>query len=284
MQAHLLNMNSRKKGCCFDKATLVKMNDCSMKQISNISINDKLYDGSVVTGVMQLSLYAQQMYCLSNILVTGIHRVYHNIDGLIKTSDHPDSKLVEDYIENIVYCINTNTKVIQIENHIFVDWDDLDDSKIEQINSNCPFIPEQLQKNNIHKYLDNGLDGNTLLELEIGIQTKIKDIEIDDILKFGERVLGKIKIDSIQLEYVNEYCIENNILRCSANILIGFNHFEKTNTSYLEGIPLDRETELYQLITDKGRYYINNIIISDYNAGLEKYLDNTEYYIQNLVQ
>jgi hypothetical protein len=282
MQKKLLNINIRKKGRCFDKSTLVKMKDQSMKKICDISINDELYDGSIVTGIMKLSLYAQQMYCLSNILVTGLHRVYHDIYGLIKTADHPNSKLVENYTENIVYCLNTDTKIIKIGIYTFADWDDLDDSEIQQINSNCPFIPEQLQKDNIHKYLDNGLAGNTLIELEIGTQTKIQDIEIDDILKFGERVLGTIKIDSKQLHWVNEYCIENTMLRCSANILIGINPFEKTNTSYLEGTPLDDETILYQLITDKGIYYINDIIISDYNAGIEKYLDSTEYYIQNL--
>jgi len=266
------------------KNTLVKMQDRSIKKMCDISINDKLFDGSIVTGVMKLSLYAQQMYCLSDILVTGLHRVYHNIDGLIKTADHPDSKLIEDYTEDIIYCLNTDTKVIKIGNYTFADWDDLDDSEIEQINSNCPFIPEQLQKDNIHKYLDNGLDGNTLIELEIGTQVKIKDIEIDDILKFGERVLGTIKIDSEHLHWVNEYCIENNTLRCSANILIGINKFVNTNTSYLESIPLDGETELYQLITDKGIYYINDIIISDYNAGIEKYLDYTKFYLQNLTQ
>lgn len=281
MPIALSNMNSRKQGRCFDKATLVKMEDNSMKTICDISINDKLHDGSIVTGVMKLSLYSQLMYILSDVLVTGLHRVYHEIYGFIKILDHPDSKLIDNYTENITYCLNTDSKIIKIGNYIFVDWDDLDDSQIEQINYNCPFVPEQLQKNNIHKYLDNGLDGNTLIELEIGTQTKIKDIEIDDILKFGERVLGTIKIDSKHLHWVNEYRIENNTLRCSANILVGTNPSEKTNTSYLEGTPIDGETELYQLITDKGIYYINDIAISDYNAGIEKYLDNTNYYCQN---
>ena len=267
---------------CFDKCTLVKMSDESIKEISKISINDILYDGSTVTGIMKLSLYGQLMYNLADIFVTGLHRVRYATGELIKTSEHPDSTLVHNYTEDTVYCLNTDSKVIKIGNYTFVDWDDLDECEIVQINDNCGFVPEQLRNNNIHKYLDNGLDGNTLIELELGTQVKIKDIEIDDVLKFGERVLGTIKIDSQHLQCVKEYRIEENTLRCSANIVVDINHFEKINTSYLEGIPLDAEKELYQLITDKGRFYINNLLISDYNAGIEKYLDSTEYYSHNL--
>ena len=57
MQKKLLNINIRKKGRCFDKSTLVKMKDQSMKKICDISINDELYDGSIVTGIMKLSCY-----------------------------------------------------------------------------------------------------------------------------------------------------------------------------------------------------------------------------------
>jgi hypothetical protein len=277
-----LNKNNRIKSHCFDKNTLLQMVDSTMQKICNISINDKLYDGSTVTGIMKLSLYGHVMYDLSGIIVTGLHRIYYSTGELIRIIDHPNSKLINNYSQDIVYCLNTDSKIITIGNYTFVDWDDLDDSEIEQISDNCSFIPEQLRNDNIHKYLDNGLDGNTLIELELGTQTKIKDVEIDDILKFGERVLGTIIIDSQHLFSVNEYQIENNTLRCSSNILVDINLFEKVNTSYLEGIPLENETKLYQLITDKGKYYINNLIISDYNAGIEKYLDNTQYYSQNL--
>jgi hypothetical protein len=277
-----LTTTSRIKGHCFDKATLVKMADTSMKEIRNITINDQLYDGSTVTGIMKLSLYGHIMYNLSGIIVTGLHRVRYDTGELIKTADHPNSKIIDNYTEDIVYCLNTDSKVIKLGNYTFVDWDDLDDSEINKINDICSFIPEQLRNDNIHKYLDNGVDGNTLVELELGTQVKIKDIEIDDILKFGERVLGTIKIDSKHLLSVNEYSIEENTLRCSANIVVDINQFEKINTSYLEGIPFESEKELYQLITDKGQFYINNLVICDYNAGIEKYLDSTEYYAQIL--
>ena len=279
-----LNINSRLKSHCFDMTTLVKMIDGNMKKICDISINEKLHDGSIVTGIMKLSLYGHLMYDLSGILVTGLHRIRYVTGELIRIAEYPGSKLLDNYTQDIVYCLNTDSKIIKIGDYTFVDWDDLDDSEIEQINDNCGFIPEQLRNDNIHKYLDNGLDGNTLIELELGTQIKIKDIEIDDILKFGERVLGTIKIDSKHLQSVNEYHIKDNTLRCSSNIVININPFENVNTSYLEGIPLENETELYQLITDKGKYYINNLIISDYNAGIEKYLDNTEYYSLNLSQ
>ena len=40
---------------------------------------------------------------------------------------------------------------------------------------------------------------------------------------------------------------------------------------------------LYQLITDKGHYYIGEFRVYDYNFGIEKYLDNIEFsYQKNL--
>ena len=50
----------------------------------------------------------------------------------------------------------------------------------------------------------------------------------------------------------------------------------------LEGTPIVVDNYLYQLITDRGTYHINGTKVSDYNFGIEKYLDNLHFYPQNL--
>ena len=270
------------RDACFDKNTLIKMNDNNYKAISDINIGDILHDGSIITGTMKMSTYGNSIYNLNDIIVTGIHRVYHETKGWIKVLDHADAYEIKDYRENIVYCLNTNTKVIKIKNFTFTDWDDLDDKDIWEINKNCIDLPKYIDNNEIHKYLDNGFEENTPIEMEIGILTKIKDIEVNDILRFGERVLGIIKIDSTDLLLINEYKLKNNTkLKCTNNIELYNYNLGTANTNNLEGISINIKGNLYQLITDKGFYHIGDFRVPDYNFVIEKYLD-IEFYSKSI--
>lgn len=267
---------------CFDKNTQIQLFNKTYKPISDIIIGDILFDGSLVTGTMCMSSYGHSIYNLDNIIVTGLHRIYHPIKGWIKVSEHPNSFIIDDYRENLLYCFNTNTKVIKINNHTFSDWDDLDDTEIAQICKKCPYVPDFINNNDIHKYLDNGFEENTLIEMEIGTPQKIKNIEVNDVLRFGERVLGIIKVDPKEILAINNYSIGNTILTCSTNIQLYHHTLGKINTYQLKGTSTTTTSCLYQLITDKGYYHISDLRVSDYNAGIEKYLDNTEFYSQNI--
>jgi uncharacterized protein (DUF697 family) len=263
---------------CFGKYTKLTLKNNIIKNISDVIIGDVLADGSIITGTMKMSSYGHLVYKLNNIVVTGLHRVYHDTHGWIKVSDHPSSCIIDDYRESIVYCINTTTKVIKINNITFIDWDDLDDKDLIEINDKCAFVPTYINNKDIHHYLDNGLDGNTLIEMEIGTETKLQNIEVNDILRFGERVLGVIKIDAKDISTMNEYNIGNNnntMIKCSGNIQIYNDDIGIINTNNLDGNHIETDY-LYQLITDVGYFYVKNMKIYDYNSGIEKYLKNTQ--------
>ena len=54
---------------------------------------------------------------------------------------------------------------------IFCDWDELDEMHIMEIRVKCSEIIEEcnietFNKESIHKHIDSGLDGNTLIELD----------------------------------------------------------------------------------------------------------------------
>jgi len=165
---------------CFGKYTPIQLENNTTKTISDIIIGDILHDGSIVTGTMKMSSYGSTIYNLNDLIVTGIHRVYHETAGWIKVFDHPQSYEINDYRENILYCLNTNTKVIKIGEHTFSDWDDLDDTDLLELNKSN-LLPKYLDNKDIHPYLDNGFEENTLVDLEVGTQIKIKDIEVNDI-------------------------------------------------------------------------------------------------------
>jgi len=276
------NYSSTAVPACFGKNTKIRLEN-DTKLISDIEIGDILHDGSVVTGLMKMSSIGQPIYNLNGIIVTGLHRVYHDTMGWIKVVDHPQSYQIHDYRETIVYCFNTNSKVIKINNLTFSDWDDLDDIDFMKLN-NCKSMLKHMSCKDIHPYLDNGFEENTLIEMEIGTQVKIKDIEINDILRFGERVLGVIKIDAKDVISLKEYCINNNFIKCSGNIQIYTEVLGNLNTDNLEGSQIIVGDYLYQLITDKGYFYIDGLKVYDYNFGIEKYLADIKSYSQNLCQ
>lgn len=272
---------------CFDKNTLVKLENNNIKKFCDLKIGDKLIDGSTITALIKISSFEQEIYKLDNILVTGNHRVYHKELGLIPVEKHPNSMYIDNYTEPFVYCINTDTKKIELNNHIFSDWDDLDDMEIVELKLNCTYkniISKKFTKKDIHCYLDNGFTEDMKIDLDDGRSLSIKDIEVNDILRFGERVVGIVKIDGTKLNGIYEFYLEDgNIIKCTKNIEINYN-LGKVDTNFIEGNELPNTKYLYNILTDKHSFTINNVNVSHYNSAIEKHLSepnpNKKFYDQ----
>ena len=132
------------------------------------------------------------------------------------------------------------------------------------------FLPNKFTKKDIHTYLDSGFAENTMIELEYGKSVKISEVEVDDILKFGERVVGKIVIDSSDMNSINQYHLDGTIINGSSNLNIFDNNLGIKNTSDMNGNPLLNETKLYHLLTESGIFNVDGIYFQDYNSSLEK--------------
>ena len=274
---------------CFEDTTPIKMkhnklnkyeyNKYEYKNISDVEVNDILFDETVVTGIMKLSSENQSIYKLNNIIVTGEHRVFHHDNGFIKVKNHPDSILVHDFNKPFVYCLITNTKMFTVGETLFSDWDDINDDIIDKLNLNCVtkgYIPPDFTNEDIHAYLDNGLHKDTKIKLKNGTELTINNIKVNDILVDGEKVLATVKIDATKLKYgVQDYCLDNkNHICCSNNININ-NYLGGVNTFDLYGIPISNKTPelyLYQLLTTSGKFNANGINVGDYNTGIDRFL------------
>tara|TARA_Y100000389_G_scaffold204545_1_gene257857 strand:- start:967 stop:2568 length:1602 start_codon:yes stop_codon:yes gene_type:complete len=260
---------------CFAGDTLIMLNNNKQKKFKDLNIGDVLVDGSTVTAFMKLSSQGQEFYNFNGITVTGNHSIYYKEDW-IPISKHPESYLIEEFREPFIYCINTDSKTIKIEDHIFADWDDLDDKDLEDIKKNCCYntnLPYNFTKKDIHKYLDAGFDENTTIELDDGRSIKIKDIEVNDTLRNGENVVGIVKIDCSDVAGLYEYNINNNtFFYCTGNILIK----DLGNINTFDLIPKNIKIAkfAYHLLTNTGSYVINGIRIGDYNTSIEKYLSS----------
>ena len=262
---------------CFDKDTKILLKNGKLKSICEINVGDVLIDGGIVTATFISTTRNQELYNLNNILVTGEHKIYHKNLGLIKVKNHSDSILVEDYRKELVYCINTTTKNIPINNYIFTDWDELDNFDLYYLEQNSNIhnkLSRDFNLSDIHSNLDSGFTDDTTVELEDGRTIQLKEVEVNDILKFGERVHSTVKIDTEGINTIKEYYLgQNNYLKCTNNVLIkNYDYLDNINTEELSGNSCKRSRYLYHLVTDTGYYNINNVTVYDYNSALEQYL------------
>ena len=232
----------KKPKICFDKDTMIKMVDGSMKKISEVNVGDKVWDYSgigkhcFVTAKLSLDAKHSTMYRLGDIVVSGTHRVKHS-GKWIFVEDHPERILVENYSEPVIYCLNTSSKEIVVGDYVFTDWDEVTDDVFDTINYfvKCNSIDNNLQKEDIHKYFDFGFNGNTTIRLKNDLEKRIEFIQLRDVLKNDEIVYGIVEICG-----KGEY-LENN--------------------------------KLYHLLTDKKTFCVGEVLVNDYNSLIDNVLE-----------
>lgn len=273
---------------CFDKNTLIKMNDGSEKMILEICVGDVLSNNNKVTGKIKVETEGSQMYNLNGIIVSNSHIVKYN-DNWIPVSEHPESKIIESYNEPFLYCLNTSSKIIEINNICFTDWDEIynDDIKnFETLLNNKFNIHKQkymFKTYDIHKYFDGGFIGTTIINLKNGNKKMIQNIEIGDILENNENVYGLVEIDGKDVE---EQCIyylgKNNKFEGGTNLCFYYNFINILSTldlyknNKIRKKEKEKENKLYHLLTDKTTFYVNNIKFYDYNSSIDLFLDNSK--------
>lgn len=253
---------------CFSGETMVMKQDGTLCSFKNLKIGDELkYDGKILS-IMKLSACGETMYEYQNINVTGQHRIYidknKNKLECIKICDDVRFEKIENK-EKYVYCVETEENSITIGNIVFTDWNDLDEKDDEILHfSNC-------HENLIHHKYSGGFDKNTMLELMDGECVKISNIEVNSFLRYGERVLGIVKIKADDLD-IHEY--EYDFLKIHGrNIHMVDKNLGVIPTQKMNGKLLQRTKYLYHLITDKQRFHINGTMILDYNSCVDCYLD-----------
>ena len=260
---------------CFDENTEIILIDKTSKKIKDLKINDILLDGSKITGLMKSSTEDHSFYILDGIIVTGTHRVFHKNYGWILVKDHPSSILIKKYNKQIMYCVGTDSKLFTINDTIFGDWDELDNNDIIELYKTANHVlPSYFMRMHIHQYLDGGFIEGTKIELKNGNIKNIEDININDILKDNEKVVTTVKLDAKNLVGVYEYCLGDKVITGGPNLEIVDKDLGVIDTTRIKGIKIKSPNFIYNLVTDKGTFYVNDIRFCDYNSTTDKYLKN----------
>ena len=289
---------SKPKPHCFDENTKIEMNDGTLKPILEIQVGDLLKNKNKVTAKLKLIRNTNQLYDLNGVIVSGSHVVFHEKrKDWVYVCNHDDAKLLSSYENPYLYCLNTSQKKIEIKDMIFVDWDE-----IIHLKENKDVLKKYLQKHfipnyssnfdeNIHRYLDGGLVGNTQIQLFNGKIKEMKFVEIGDILEKGEKVVGLVEIDGITLEEQYVYSYGSSSFEGGPNLIIqtkndNFTTIELNEHKKHHIIDLHdenclikkrkkerKEEKLYHFITDKLTFSVENLSIYSYNSCIDFILE-----------
>lgn len=218
---------------CFDPATLLAMHDGTERAIRDVEVNDVLADGARVSAKIRVTVAGSQMYQLHDVLVSDSHIVFHE-GAWIPVRAHPDAVRCDSYTGDHLYCLNTNTKEINIRGTRFTDWDELYGDRLDRILRSMPYYTNQKA---IHVFFDKGFSANTMVRLQDGSMKRMDEIHVDDVLEHGEKVYGTVVLDGL--------------------VFSGYHLGER---------------RLYHLLTDRGSFHMGETMIKDYNDAIERFL------------
>lgn len=256
---------------CFVGDTVVTLNNGDKIEMKEVEVGMILENDNIVTAKMKLAYMGDTIYRLNDVYCTGHHNIKYK--GIwIKTKDHPQSIKTDMYCDYL-YCINTTKKAININGETFSDWDELDNNKIDELKQKCDkYLPKLFELDSIHKYLDGGFTENTKIELQDGHNVNINEIEVNDVLRFGERVVGIVKIKADDLETKQVMIYKGNSIQGGPNLQICDPDLGMMSILDIYGERI-KVKYVYHLITDKKTFYINGVRYYDYNSCIDKYLD-----------
>ena len=248
---------------CFHKDTKIHTVE-GIISIANLKPGDILLNNDVVTSIFKTSGSNNTMYNINGVIVTENHTVYNPTLGWIRVENDPRAFPLSKK-EDFVYCINTNTKKIEINDVVFMDWDEVTISEILTL-KNKKYI---YTKKDINTYLNSGFFENTLIEMEDGEIKNIQDIKVGEMLKNNIKVTGIVQ----SLDNKNTFNYFNDKLNLKGNNLI----IEKSDLAKYHKTHIKQKYSdniLYHILTDKKWFYINGVKIYDFNACLEYFLNN----------
>ena len=234
---------------CFKKGTLLRGSDHTLYSIESIPLGTKLASGGKVTSVFKLDASNETMFILGNVTVSGSHKVKHNNDWIF-VKDHPNAIELGNFTDKFIYCLNTTNKIIRVGDYTFYDWDEVDYSNIFKYG--CQEMEE------IHNKLENGFHESTKVNIKGKGNININQVEVGDICKNGEKVVGIVKIanDKPLFEYSSGFL--------GTKQLSVIQDLDKNPISSNE-----TASTLYHILTNKGTFNIKEEKVMDYNWNLD---------------
>ncbi len=253
---------------CFDKYTLIKLEDGSFIPIYKLKVGDRILGGGKILSCMTFLANKNNMFNYLGQIVSGDHLVFEEKYGWIRVSKSIYSKKIKNYQPKLIYCLNTeHNKIITKGNIIFSDFNEVNDinfnsdlnNLIKQIINNKFNLYYQIPVEN--KYLESQLTGfycKTVIKTIYG-EKSIDKIKIGDILINNQKVTGIVKSSSKNVKLFN-YC---GVIASGSNLVYENNNWIRIYQSkYAKSTKL-KPKYIYQLSITSNQLIIKNIKFLD---------------------
>lgn len=241
-------------GACFAEDTQLELIDGRKVPIQYIHINDVLSDGSVVISTIKVPFHKQRdiLVDIDGIIVTKEHKIKHRNEFVEVGTKRDSIKLHDRYDKKWLYCINTNTKQIQIKHHIFLDWDDLDYKERTTIENNMHIIKHKprFHYDPLYVNLISGFDGNTKVRMKNGSVKYFKELQTGDITENNEVIYGVMTISG-KYTHLVETTHSRGIYH-TPNIAFSSKIEQKQYDTKMIELRRKKVDVLYHVITNKG--------------------------------
>jgi len=269
--------NERIVNACFGKDTVIPLKT-NPTSIDNIKPGDKLENGDTITSIFKVDAIGHNVHNINGIKVSSNHKIWINKEKWVFARDYLNSEECT-YTHPYLYCINTTSKKLTLNNIDFADWDEIEPEDIIKIKDQCKsLLPKQFNTQHIHKYLDGGFAGDTLCTLNNGNVVRLSELNINDELKTGEKIKGLVIIDASQYKTLKLLKGETCDIVCGPNIRYTENENRNMTTIDLEESILNKNkteylySKLYHVITDTKTIIIDGVVCYDYDGVLDKLL------------
>lgn len=286
---------------CFDTNTNIEMMDGTFRLISQLDIGQYTKYGGKILGIYKTTIPFDNMYVVNNrVIVSGTHKLLD--DGEWKqVSEYKDAVLLHDYPRKIkqLYCLATEYNIIttDIKDLIFADWNQCNYLQKEiyyaslyylnnnsDVNKQIPLLQSQMNEFNDIKhfveYYNILFDGENLVLMDDDTKKKIKDIQIGDKVKHGNKVIAVIT-ELCNPTYVYKY---KDVITTSCAIYYDNKHNRWRNIMENRNKLLYRTTKvnihsnqiMYSLLTENEMFMINGVLWRDYevNANMSLIVEN----------
>ena len=210
---------------CFSGDTeLHRSADGKPVYMKDVKVGDALEGCGRVTATMELLSEGQEIVKLGSVIVTGNHSVRHPGLGWIPASRHPDAQLIDDFTEDRVYCISTNTKRLHIGGHEFGDWDDLDEADMEKLTRDGGPLPANAGLEDVHPLLLSGFSQGVMVEQASGEPRPIQHVKPGDELAKGGKCVGVVQLEGENGSLLHHLVVEGGVCVVDGTLCDHYDH------------------------------------------------------------
>lgn len=251
---------------CFDKDTLIKLENGQYQKISQLKVGDRVFSGGKITSFIK-SKHNQDVYNYKDIIVSGEHLVYDHLQWK-KVKDCSDSQKIT-YSQECLYCLSTeNNQIVAGNNIVFRDFEETNSLSLNCIFNNMiiKYLNQSTCLETFPRYIQSeleimpcGFSGNTLIETSSG-KKYITDLQVEELLSNNSTIVSKIKTCSQNINMFNYH----GLIVSGSNPVFENGHWIRVYESQEAKLVEFKEKYIYHLGTDNQEILINNFHFRDY--------------------